>query len=73
MLLKDRATKETMMDTDILARIMGGENYTTRMHEDILIDVCVNGTLRRCLETQILQDTGAGAADPHIDKTTTKG
>jgi len=70
MLLKDRATKETMMDTDILAQIMG--SCTTRMHKDILIDVCIYRTLRRCLETQVLQDTSAGAADPHIDKTTTK-
>ena len=43
------------------------------MHNDVLIDVCVYGTLRRCLETQVLQDTSAGAADPHIDETTTKG
>ena len=71
MLLKDRATKETMMDTDILAQIMG--SCTTRMHNDILIDVGIYGTLRRRLETQVLQDTSAGAADPHIDKTTAKG
>lgn len=25
------------------------------------------------METQVLQDTSAGTADPHIDKTTTKG
>ena len=43
------------------------------MHRDLLIYVCIHGTLRCRLETQVLQNASTGAANPHIDETTAKG
>lgn len=42
------------------------------MQKDILIYVRVHRALSRGLETQVLQDTSAGTADPHIDETAPK-
>ena len=39
---------------------------------DILVNVGVHRTFSRRLKTQILQDTSASTADPHIDETTSK-
>ena len=71
MLLKDRATNETMIDTEILRKV---ELTTTPKNckRDVLINVGVHRTFGRCLKAQILQDTSASTADPHIDETTSK-
>ena len=71
MLLNDRATKETMMDTDIL-QIMSRREDKIRQ-QPILVYIGIDGTLGCRLETQVLQDTSAGAADPHVDEATAKG
>ena len=75
MLLKDRATNETMIDTEILAKQKGNGWVWAKpnlLKRDILINVGVHGAFGRRLKTQILQDTGASPAYPHIDKTTSK-
>jgi hypothetical protein len=77
MLLKDLATNETMMDTDILGtkidrKTLGELCNADKRRDHILVYVCVDRALSGRLETQILQDAGAGAADPHIDETAAK-
>jgi hypothetical protein len=47
-------------------------NDTKFEQRDILINVGVHRTFGRRLKTQILQDTSASTANPHIDKTTSK-
>ena len=78
MLLKDRATNETMIDTEILAKkeskggLSEAYNDAKIAQRDLLINVGVHRTFGRRLKTQILQDTSASAADPHIDETSSK-
>lgn len=47
-------------------------NNAKNAQRDTLINVGVHGTFGRRLKTQILQDTSASAADPHIDETASK-